>query len=137
MFFVLLILKNFLINSIKHIYKNYFLEFGSQTQFFFFFSENTKNCSQKLFFKTVFKNSYQTGPRCSKIRYLSTTIILNQDYVDIFPQDTKTWVSRHRPRPKPKRFIILRMKQYQFHVIFNKGFYILVPISLIQYFWVN
>ena len=63
MFFVLLILKNFLINSIKHIYKNYFLEFGSQTQFFFFFfflkTQKTvlKNCFSKQFSKTTTKQA--------------------------------------------------------------------------------
>ena len=29
---------------------------------FFFFSENIKNCSQKLFSKTVLKNNNQTEP---------------------------------------------------------------------------
>ena len=48
MFLVLPILKNFFINPIKHVIfvfknKNCFIEFSSQTQFFF--SKNTKNCS--------------------------------------------------------------------------------------------
>ena len=62
MFFVLLVLKNFFINSIKHVFenKNGFPKFSSQTQFFS--SKNTKNYFQKLFFKTVLKNNNQIDP---------------------------------------------------------------------------
>ena len=48
MFFVLVILKNFFINSIKHVFfpifenKNCFQEFNSQMQIFLY-SKNTKN----------------------------------------------------------------------------------------------
>ena len=59
MFFVLLVLKNFFINSIKHVFenKNGFPKFSSQTQFFS--SKSTKAYSQKLFFRTVLKNINQ------------------------------------------------------------------------------
>ena len=54
--FVLLILKSFFINSTKHVF---FLEqkLFSKIQFpnTIFFSNNTKNCSQKLFSITVFQ----------------------------------------------------------------------------------
>ena len=64
MFFVLPILKNFFINLTKHVF---FLEqkLFSKIQFLntIFFSKNTKNCFQKLFFKTDFQNSNQTDPK--------------------------------------------------------------------------
>ena len=67
MSFVLLILKSFFINSTKHVF---FLEqkLFSKIQFpntiFFLKTQKPilKNCSQKLFSRTVLKNNNQTCP---------------------------------------------------------------------------
>ena len=69
MFFVLLILKNFFINSTKHVFlflrtKTIFQNSVPKHNFFLKKTQKTilKNYSQKLFSRTVFKNNNQTNP---------------------------------------------------------------------------
>ena len=65
MFFILLIFKNFFINSIKHFFfvfenKKCFPEFSSQTQFFFLLKTQKivfKNCFLEQFSKTATKHT--------------------------------------------------------------------------------
>ena len=72
--FFLLILKNFFINSIKYgfffrtkiVFQNSVSKIIFQNlvskHIYFFFPENIKNCSKKLFSRIVLKNNNQTDP---------------------------------------------------------------------------